>query len=157
MPLCKGIMMNSDSVKVKQGETVQNHRSRKHTKKQDIAIVAWSARRNKTKSKVAENKWRGNKRKSKATENTWKWRSQRMRSGAAGAPSTYNPTNASEAWPATKEEQRAWFSGGGKRPSFGILPKPLLRDAFWVSILTKMGRKLVGTIWCILGSEDKRD
>ena len=35
MPLCKGIMMNSDSVKVKQGETVQNHRSRKHTKKQD--------------------------------------------------------------------------------------------------------------------------
>ena len=33
-------MMNSDSVKVKQGETVQNHCGRKQTKKQDIAIVA---------------------------------------------------------------------------------------------------------------------
>ena len=136
--------MNSDSVKVKQGETVQNHRSRKHTKKQDIAIVAWSARRNKTKSKVAENKWRGNKTKSKATENTWKWRSQRMRSGAAGAPSTYNPTNASEAWPATKEEQRAWFSGGGKRPSFGILPRPLLGDALLGKYIYQNGLEIGG-------------
>ena len=43
-------------------------------------------------------------------------------SGAARALSTYNPANAREARPMTVKEQRVWFGGGGKRPSFGVRP-----------------------------------
>ena len=32
---------------------------------------------------------------------------------------------------------------GGKKPSFGILPRPLWEMFCWEGILTKMGRKLV--------------
>ena len=33
-----------------------------------------------------------------------------------------------EARPTTEEEQRVWYGRGGKIPSFGILPRPLMGD-----------------------------
>ena len=52
-----------------------------------------------------------------------------MGRGVAGVPSTCNLANAREARPIAREEQKVWFSGRGKRPSFGILPRLLLGDA----------------------------
>jgi len=39
MPLYKGIRINSDFAKVKQGKTVQSHNGKKCMKKQDKAIM----------------------------------------------------------------------------------------------------------------------
>ena len=52
-----------------------------------------------------------------------------MGRGVVGVPSTCNLANAREAGPTAREEQKVWFGGGGKRPSFGLLSRLLLGDA----------------------------
>ena len=112
-------------------KTRQSHSNRKCVKE----------KQNKTKG--SRNAWRGNETKSKVAGSAWRGKSQRTKSGATEALSTCNPANAREARPTIEEEQRVLFGGGGKIPSFGILPRPLWEMFCWEGILTKMGRKLV--------------
>ena len=62
-----------------------------------------------------------------------------------------------EARPIAREEQRVWFGGGGKDLVLVSHQDPFSDMLYWESIFTKIGRKLVGTILCMLGSEDNRD
>lgn len=53
-----------------------------------------------------------------------------MGSGVARVLLTCNPANARVTMPTAKEEQGVWFGGegGGGRPSFGMLLRPILGD-----------------------------
>lgn len=69
-----------------------------------------------------------------------------MGSEVVGALLTSNPTNAREAGLVIDDEQRVWFGGGVKDLVLVSCQDPFYEILCWESLLTKMDKKLVGSI-----------